>query len=262
MLRIDFADILRATLPIRSGNEGWIGVSPTGDYYHIVVPVDRQIARGVMAGNLPTDGTPFGGYSGWLYYRCAPFDDDDQAGEAIEERRREQARTTGAALVTWLASYDVEAEISNAGPFSRRSENLPSNVPGQADRKQLNRAGESEPTAGIRECPACAKCGKSWDTISSLIRDPEVRMDRYRACMEDFRKGTYVFSHACGGSVEVPVTRLGRPLHRGRSLAGTHACPGFCRYEKVGRACSAVCEGSVYLRIARKLVTDRTDCGP
>ena len=44
MLRIKVQDVGRATLPVRSGNEGWIGVSPKGDDYHVVVPVDVQIA--------------------------------------------------------------------------------------------------------------------------------------------------------------------------------------------------------------------------
>jgi len=37
MLRVKVQDIGRATLPARSGNEGWIGISPRGDDYHVVV---------------------------------------------------------------------------------------------------------------------------------------------------------------------------------------------------------------------------------
>lgn len=105
MLNIKFQDLLRATLSVRSGNEGWIGVSPLGDAYHIVVPVDVQIARGVMACNRPTDGTPFGGYTNWLYFRCPPYEGDDRNNE---ELRYEQAKKTAADLVTWLVSYGVE----------------------------------------------------------------------------------------------------------------------------------------------------------
>lgn len=107
MLRVKFQDILRATLSIRSGNEGWIGVSPKGDEYHVVVPVDVQIARGVMACNRPTDGTPFGGYANWLYFRCPPFEDE---GKEDNIARMEQARNTSEKLVQWLASYGIEAE--------------------------------------------------------------------------------------------------------------------------------------------------------
>jgi hypothetical protein len=105
MLSIRFQDLLRATLPVRSGNEGWIGVSPRGDAYHIVVPVDVQIARGVMACNRPTDGTPFGGYTHWLYFRCSPYEDE---GWDDQELRHEQAKRTAGDLATWLASYGVE----------------------------------------------------------------------------------------------------------------------------------------------------------
>ncbi|MBI4962027.1 MAG: hypothetical protein HY913_02000 [Desulfomonile tiedjei] len=107
MLNIKFTDILRATLPIRCGNEGWIGVSPKGDDYHVVVPVDVQIARGVLACNRPSDGTPFGGYARWLYFRCPPYDDE---GKDDSVERVGQARKTGEELVRWLASYGIDAE--------------------------------------------------------------------------------------------------------------------------------------------------------
>ena len=108
MLRIRFRDILRATLPLCSGNEGWVGVAPRGDDYHVVVPVDVQIARGVMACNRPTDGTPFGGYTGWLYFRCPPYE-----GDLVDEAplRAERARSTAEQLITWLTSYGIEAEL-------------------------------------------------------------------------------------------------------------------------------------------------------
>lgn len=105
MLTIKFLDLLRATLPVRSGNEGWIGVSPRGDAYHIVVPVDVQLAKGVMACNRPTDGTPFGGYTHWLYFRCPPYEDE---GQDNRELHYEQAKRTAEDLTKWLASYGVE----------------------------------------------------------------------------------------------------------------------------------------------------------
>lgn len=112
MLKIRFTDILRATLPLRSGNEGWIGVSPRGDDYHIVVPVDRQIARGVMAGNRPSDGTPFGGYSGWLYFPCPPYDDTELTPEEEPKARAEHARATADNLLEWLTKYQISASCS------------------------------------------------------------------------------------------------------------------------------------------------------
>jgi len=108
VLRIKVKDIRRATLPLGSGNEGWIGVSPKGDDYHVVVPVDVQIARGVMACNRPTDGTPFGGYVGWLYFRCPPYQDEGGMDSFL---RDEQVRNTCEHLIKWLASYGIEAVI-------------------------------------------------------------------------------------------------------------------------------------------------------
>lgn len=113
MLRIKVKDIGRATLPLRSGNEGWIGVSPKGDNYHVVVPVDTQIARGVMACNRPTDGTPFGGYAGWLYFRCPPYPDEGRDESIL---RDEQIRGTRDKLIRWLASYGIEAVVEDSFP--------------------------------------------------------------------------------------------------------------------------------------------------
>jgi hypothetical protein len=112
MLLIKVEDIRRATLPGRSGNEGWIGVSPSGDAYHVVAPVDVQLARGVMACNRPTDGTPFGGYARWLYFRCEPYE-DESAPE--KEARDKQARKNGADLINWLTLYGIEAQLKSTG---------------------------------------------------------------------------------------------------------------------------------------------------
>jgi hypothetical protein len=113
MLQIKITDIGRATLPSRSGNEGWIGVSPRGDDYHVVVPVDVQIAKGVMACNRPTDGTPFGGYTGWLYFRCPPYSDE---GEDESILWKEQISNTSEQLVRWLSSCGIEAVIQTGSP--------------------------------------------------------------------------------------------------------------------------------------------------
>ncbi len=109
MLQISIIDVQRATLPVHTGNEGWIGVSPLGDQYHVVVPVDTQIARGVMACNKPTDGTPFGGYSKWVYFRCPPYEDNDGQGH---ELRRFYAEITAKSLVAYLKSKGIEAGIT------------------------------------------------------------------------------------------------------------------------------------------------------
>ena len=111
-LSIDFNDILRATLDDESGNEGYIGIAPDGHGYHVVVPVDRQIARGIKAGNRPLDGTPFGGYKEWHYFCCAGHNRPTKYnGEEIQKRRLKQARTNALLLQTWAAKLHIEVEI-------------------------------------------------------------------------------------------------------------------------------------------------------
>ncbi|MBM4327035.1 MAG: hypothetical protein FJ118_07710 [Deltaproteobacteria bacterium] len=117
MLRIPFNDILRATMSSHCGNLGWIGVSPRGDQYHVVVPVDAQIARGVMACNRPTDGTPFGGYTGWLYFMCPPYECQEADSDHETDLRHGRAYETCRELVRWLASYGIQAEVSPGPPI-------------------------------------------------------------------------------------------------------------------------------------------------
>jgi hypothetical protein len=112
MMTIDFDDILRATLDDRCGNEGYIGISPDGQRYHVVVPVDRQIARGIKAGNRPLDGTPFGGYKDWHYFGCLVFTwppgGDPQEIQAL---RIAQARANALLLKAWAAALQLTVEI-------------------------------------------------------------------------------------------------------------------------------------------------------
>jgi hypothetical protein len=115
VLRIDFNDILRATLDDACGNEGYIGIAPNGDQYHVVVPVDRQIARGVKAGNRPLDGTPFGGYKGWRYFCCETFPfPETYDPQAIQAGRRKQAESNALIFKGWAAGLKLEVEIINA----------------------------------------------------------------------------------------------------------------------------------------------------
>ena len=111
-LSIDFNDILRATLDKDCGNEGYIGLSPDGRSYHVVVPVDRQIARGIKAGNRPLDETPFGGYKGWHYFCClgyAPPSDYDEAEH--QKVRLNQAKANAQLLKVWAKQINVSVEI-------------------------------------------------------------------------------------------------------------------------------------------------------
>ena len=104
-LKVDFQDILRATLAEDCGNIGFLGVAPDGSAYHVVVPVDLQIARGVKARNMPGDGTPFGGYSGWFYFPCPPY----PAG--LTTGRKKQAQATAALVRAWAAGHGLDLDI-------------------------------------------------------------------------------------------------------------------------------------------------------
>jgi hypothetical protein len=111
---IDFKEIVRATLDEECGNEGYIGLSPDGLRYHVVVPVDRQIARGLKAGNRPLDETPFGGYKDWRYFCCpgynrpAKYDADE-----IQKVRLKQAGVNAVFLKSWAERMNIPVEIKN-----------------------------------------------------------------------------------------------------------------------------------------------------
>lgn len=233
-LRISFEDVLRATLPERSGNEGWLGVSPDGAGYHVVTPVDAQIAKGVMGCNIPTDGTPFGGYAAWIYFRCPQSRSCDEDSTTDERSREDRARHTADELIIRLRGYGIDARVEStlAGP----------------DRPMPTDAARQ----GIHEEIACG-CGRSWLTVGSVLTDPDVRFKGYLPNADDFRFGSFVFDHACGGCVSVSAgCFVGARLHA-RSLAGAHSCPGYCRHSTSTASCSADCEGAVYRRIARRL---------
>jgi hypothetical protein len=109
MITVKIEDVRRATLPLSSGNEGWIGVAPDGQEYHVVVPVDAQIAKGVMACNRPMDGTPFGGYTRWLYFRCVPYEDDGRLDRSVYDR---QVEKNAADLIAWLRLYGIQVRLT------------------------------------------------------------------------------------------------------------------------------------------------------
>jgi hypothetical protein len=258
MLRISFHDILRATLPRRSGNEGWIGVSPLGDEYHVVTPVDTQIARGVMACNRPTDGTPFGGYSGWLYFRCPPYDETTSGTDGDADLRTKAARQTAADLMLRLAAVEIDAGlVEDIVPMKRRFRVGPAHRERVAEPRSEVRADGAGSRSAAARAVRCPGCDGKWERIGKFLRDPDVRFLRYRVCTEDFPRGEFLFAHSCGGEVGIPVTRLVRSRFFGRSLAGTHACPGLCYFESSDAPCSARCEGSLYRRVARRLKSRR-----
>ncbi len=230
-MKLKLSTIYRATLATHSGNEGWIGVEPGQRSYHAVVPVDVQISRGVMACNKPTDGTPFGGYAGWIYFRCAPYDShiDD------ETLRLQQAKKNLTELIVKLSEYGIVAEPDG--------ENLPTpqlfiNTRILDKSKRI----------------FCSSCNWSWNHPGEVLSDTDLTLVEYLANFKDFRKGIYLFEHICGGRIELPVSRLLNPHNLIRSLAGLQACPGLCFHSKVLAECRAECEGSLYRKVAGRIV--------
>ena len=112
-LVINLDDLIRATLDECSGNAGYIGLSPDGSRYHVVVPVDLQIARGIKAGNQVQHGPPFGGYKGWHYFYCPGYIRTAGYDEVeIKKARREQALSNARQLVIWAAELKIEVTVN------------------------------------------------------------------------------------------------------------------------------------------------------
>lgn len=110
VLQIRLSDLFRATMAEGCGNEGYIGIAPDGSQYHVVVPVDRQIARGLKAWIQPDDGTPFGGYKGWRYFCCLTH--VAHVNNAEERKARLAAATeNGWLLRQWGQTNGLEIEI-------------------------------------------------------------------------------------------------------------------------------------------------------
>ena len=105
-LKVLRRDLFRATLAADCGNLGYLGFAPDGSAYHVVAPVDLKLARGVKALNLPDDGTPFGGYRGWHYFCCEPY--DPAAGEEGRQHRIDENLRL---LTHWLKSLGIEIEV-------------------------------------------------------------------------------------------------------------------------------------------------------
>ncbi|WP_028321231.1 hypothetical protein [Desulfatiglans anilini] len=110
-MRIKLSDLWRATLADYTGNEGYIGIDPEGERYHIIVPVDRQIARSVRAGIPPEDGTPFGGYSGWRYFGCLPYEGDKVDHGKDRKAREERTLENGWLIQKWGAALGLEIRL-------------------------------------------------------------------------------------------------------------------------------------------------------
>ncbi len=111
ILNIKLADLFRATLSDDCGNDGYIGISPDGSEYHVVVPVDRQLARGLVAHIAPDDGTPFGGYKGWHYFCCLSYSKDSEPAQDERKIRLRRAEENGWLIQKWARSFGIEVNL-------------------------------------------------------------------------------------------------------------------------------------------------------
>ncbi len=111
ILEIRHSDLFRATLADDCGNEGYIGIAPDGTRYHVVVPVDRQIARGLKAWAQPDDGTPFGGYEGWHYFCCLTFPEQGTDDEADRKTRLKKSYENGWLIEKWGRGIGIEISV-------------------------------------------------------------------------------------------------------------------------------------------------------
>lgn len=110
-LDIKISDLFRATLADDSGNVGYVGIAPDGSAYHVVVPVDRQIARGLKAWIQSDDGTPFGGYSHWHYLCCLTY---PSQVDVIADRtaRLERTYENGGLIQNWGKGFGIEVRLA------------------------------------------------------------------------------------------------------------------------------------------------------
>jgi hypothetical protein len=110
-LVIRMSDLFRATLSDDCGNEGFIGIAPDASEYHVVAPVDRQIARGLKAWAAPDDGTPFGGYREWRYFCCLTYTVREQEHDTDRRARLEKARENGWLIQKWAKGMGCDIQL-------------------------------------------------------------------------------------------------------------------------------------------------------
>lgn len=116
-LSVRLSDLFRTALGRNTGNVGYIGLSPDGADYHVVVPVDVQIARGVRACNRPLDGTPFGGYAHWRYLECPTYPTPQPDRQAELRARWFQAERNAETLADWAGRFGVRIIIESDRPI-------------------------------------------------------------------------------------------------------------------------------------------------
>lgn len=123
-LRLAIEDLVRATLPQGAGHMGFIGFSPFGDDYHLLVPVDLERARVLSAagaGGRDGDLVSLGGRPGWRYLPCRTYQTPPSCAQGPPERqafilaRRAQALFTAGQIVGWAKRQGWWADLVDEG---------------------------------------------------------------------------------------------------------------------------------------------------
>ncbi|MBI5524482.1 MAG: hypothetical protein HY910_17795 [Desulfarculus sp.] len=117
-LRFAMSDLVRATLPQGQGWVGLVGVEPAGRAYHVLAPVDLDLAWGLMRLGLLDQARELGGHPGWRYRLCPAYaPPPPRRGRppaiAFRAARQAQALATGRELLAWAARQGWWASLED-----------------------------------------------------------------------------------------------------------------------------------------------------
>lgn len=115
MLNISLDQVTKATLPCGFRHVGFLGVSPGGDEYHLLFPV--EVARAMGTAALGMGQAPPGGRVGWQYHLVPTY--NPPAGpdcarsrqEDVMAARRAQAKANAVQLVAWARRRGWWAQV-------------------------------------------------------------------------------------------------------------------------------------------------------
>lgn len=114
-MRFSMDDLVRATLPSGWGRAGFVGLSPGGESYHVLVPVELDLAAAAFRLALEGWAEPMGGRPAWRYHYCRTYDppprDSRPWPDALLAARRRQATRNGELLKAWARRQGWWAEL-------------------------------------------------------------------------------------------------------------------------------------------------------
>lgn len=115
------ADLVAATLPQGQGWVGLVGVEPGGRAYHVLAPVDLELAQGLGPAALAGQAQALGGRPGWHYRLCRgypppPPRSGRPPAAAFRAARQAQALATGGELLAWAGRRGWWASLEQNQP--------------------------------------------------------------------------------------------------------------------------------------------------